>query len=235
MTMSGIRIHRCRLRLVRHGGWSWGPDPRAFLQVVVRALPALLAAALEDLWPEEPEAPEDVEREIAAPVRLRLGIRQSLLLEALAGLSPDGRPPAGSPAADLARYLATSLKVALAGDIDPKASCDPLKIPPTVETPRGASPAVGFPTVAPPATAFLAVASPATAPPAVASPTVAPPATVSPVAPPFLSRNPHDAAPLPGRLGRSPDDRTSGEGDAPRGVSTVGGTAYRPAATSSPM
>jgi hypothetical protein len=110
--MSAIRIHRCRLRLVRHGGWSWGPDLRALLQAALRALPALLAAALEGLW----TADED-DREIVAPVRLRVRLRAGELLLAHAGFSGQGPPPAGSPAAEIARRMAASLAVALAVEL----------------------------------------------------------------------------------------------------------------------
>ena len=109
--MSAIRIHRCHLRLIRRDGWSWGPDPRALLQAALRALPALLAAALAGLWPQEDE------REIAAPVRLRVRLRASELLAAYAGFSGEGPPPAGSPAAEIARRLTASLAVALAAEL----------------------------------------------------------------------------------------------------------------------
>src|SRR6185436_8603571 len=64
----------------------------------------LLAAALEDLW----TAGED-EREISAPVRLRVRVRESELIEALAALPADGRLPDAGPAAALARRLAAAL------------------------------------------------------------------------------------------------------------------------------
>src|SRR4051812_46214950 len=109
--MSTIHIHRCHLRLVRHDGWSWGPEPRALLQAALRALPALLAAALAGLWPEEDE------REIVAPVRLRVRLRASELLAAQAGFSAEGPPPAGSPAAEIVRQLAASLTAALGHEL----------------------------------------------------------------------------------------------------------------------
>jgi hypothetical protein len=127
--MSAIHIHHCRLRLVRHGGWSWGPDPRTLLQAAIRALPALLAAALEGLWQEEDE------REITTPVRLRLTVRQGDLLAAHAGFSGQGPPPAGSPAAELARRLAASLAVVLAGELPPERRGGEEPAPGSIATP----------------------------------------------------------------------------------------------------
>jgi len=72
--MADVLIHRCTLRVVRRGGWSWGPDPKRLLQDVVRSFPELLARKLETLFPDE----ED--REFAAPIRLRIPIRMSDLL-----------------------------------------------------------------------------------------------------------------------------------------------------------
>ncbi|MEV3987779.1 hypothetical protein AB0J57_02610 [Streptomyces sp. NPDC049837] len=38
-----ITVHRCSVTVVRRGGWSWGPDPRALVQNVIDTLPELLA------------------------------------------------------------------------------------------------------------------------------------------------------------------------------------------------
>ncbi|MEO3974839.1 hypothetical protein [Streptomyces sp. CAU 1734] len=38
----GIEVRRCTVTVVRRGGWSWGPDPRALAQRAVEALPGLL-------------------------------------------------------------------------------------------------------------------------------------------------------------------------------------------------
>jgi hypothetical protein len=66
MIANEIRVRRCHLRVVRRGGWSWGPDPPALLRAVLDALPSLLASRLADLYP----AP--VDEEIPSPVRVRI-------------------------------------------------------------------------------------------------------------------------------------------------------------------
>ncbi|WP_370961955.1 hypothetical protein [Amycolatopsis sp. cg9] len=60
-----ITVHRCVVRVVRRGGWSWGPDPRALVQRVLDALPELLAARFGDLL--DGDGPD---LEITEPVRL---------------------------------------------------------------------------------------------------------------------------------------------------------------------
>jgi hypothetical protein len=61
-----ITIHRCTLRVVRHGGWSWGPELRSVVQAATRVLPMLLARRLETLFAENADG------EISAPVVLQL-------------------------------------------------------------------------------------------------------------------------------------------------------------------
>lgn len=73
--MTEIVIHRCTLRLVRRNGWAWGSDPRQLLAGAVQALPGLIASRLGELWPEGTEA------EIAAPVRIRVPLRLSELID----------------------------------------------------------------------------------------------------------------------------------------------------------
>jgi hypothetical protein len=72
--MVDIAIHRCTLRIVRHGGWGWGPEPPKLLQAAIRALPELLARELGKLWRD------DVELELAAPISLRVSLSLSELL-----------------------------------------------------------------------------------------------------------------------------------------------------------
>ncbi|HEX6341190.1 hypothetical protein [Umezawaea sp.] len=64
-TAVGITVHRCLVRVVRRGGWSWGPDPRSLVRQVVDALPDLLADRFaEHLAGDGPDL------EITEPVRL---------------------------------------------------------------------------------------------------------------------------------------------------------------------
>src|SRR5215471_11854713 len=66
--MPDILIHRCTLRVVRRGGWSWGPDPKRFLHEVMRSFPALLARKLQEFALVD-------DREVAAPIRVHIPIR----------------------------------------------------------------------------------------------------------------------------------------------------------------
>ena len=54
--MDAIRIRHCRLRVLRHGGWSWGADPRQLVEQVKQKLPAwlmqMLAEQLADCAPD---------------------------------------------------------------------------------------------------------------------------------------------------------------------------------------
>jgi hypothetical protein len=44
----GITVRRCVVRVVRRGGWSWGPEPHDLARLVVNALPDLLAERFGD-------------------------------------------------------------------------------------------------------------------------------------------------------------------------------------------
>jgi hypothetical protein len=91
-----ITVHRCAVRVVRRGGWSWGPDPRGLVQRVLDALPDLLAAEFgEHLTGDGPDL------EITEPVRLsvRLAARgggglvpASLVLDRAASGGPLSEP-----------------------------------------------------------------------------------------------------------------------------------------------
>ena len=64
-TAGDITVHRCVVRVVRQGGWSWGPDPEGLVQEVIGALPDLLAERFDaQLTGEGPDL------EITEPVRV---------------------------------------------------------------------------------------------------------------------------------------------------------------------
>lgn len=47
--MQELRIRQCRLRVTRHGGWSWGNDRQRLIEMASEQLPALIAELLEQL------------------------------------------------------------------------------------------------------------------------------------------------------------------------------------------
>jgi hypothetical protein len=65
-----ITVRRCLVRVVRRGGWSWGPDPQGLVRQALAALPDLLAAQFDEVL-----TGEGPDLEITDPVRLsvRLG------------------------------------------------------------------------------------------------------------------------------------------------------------------
>ena len=76
MTTSGdIVVRRCAVRVVRHGGWSWGPQPRHLVDQVLAALPNLIAGQLGDLAPDG-----GPDREITEPVRIVVSLTLADLL-----------------------------------------------------------------------------------------------------------------------------------------------------------
>jgi hypothetical protein len=78
--MADFLIHRCTLRVVRRGGWSWGPSPKHVLEQAVRIFPVLLAKKLAELFPGSEE------RELAAPIRLCISVRFSDFADAVSAL-----------------------------------------------------------------------------------------------------------------------------------------------------
>ena len=74
--MVDVVIESCRIRVVRHGGWSWGGNRDALVEQVTRALPELLAAHLGDLL-DDPAG--DVT--VAEPLRLRLRAGRAALTD----------------------------------------------------------------------------------------------------------------------------------------------------------
>ena len=72
---SDIVVRRCAVRVVRHGGWSWGPQPQRLVDQVLAALPGLIAERLGDL---APDGAADVE--ITEPVRIAVSLTLADLL-----------------------------------------------------------------------------------------------------------------------------------------------------------
>lgn len=63
--MDELVIRHCTMRVVRHGGWSWGGDRRALVDRMTRLAPRLIAARLAELFADQQD-------DIAEPVRLRI-------------------------------------------------------------------------------------------------------------------------------------------------------------------
>jgi hypothetical protein len=72
-----VTINRCTLRIVRHGGWSWGAAPDTLLQSAIKILPELIARELGQFWTSEGA---DDDYEISAPVRISIPIHLNELL-----------------------------------------------------------------------------------------------------------------------------------------------------------
>lgn len=70
-TAGDITVHRCVVRVVRRGGWSWGSDPRGLVKQVVDALPELLAT-----WFDEQLVDDGPDLEITEPVQVSVRIGQ---------------------------------------------------------------------------------------------------------------------------------------------------------------
>jgi hypothetical protein len=70
-----IVIRRCAVRVVRHGGWSWGPHPQRLVDQVIATLPGLIAARLGEL--AALGAPDS---EITEPVRIAVSLQLADLL-----------------------------------------------------------------------------------------------------------------------------------------------------------
>lgn len=83
--MPDVTVDRCTLRIVRHGGWSWGAAPNTLLQSAIKVLPELIARELGQFWTEG-----DDDYEIAAPVRISIPIRLHEL-QAISNASPHDR------------------------------------------------------------------------------------------------------------------------------------------------
>jgi hypothetical protein len=138
--MPDVTIHRCTVRVVRRGGFGWGPDPGRLVESVKRALPALIARELQAQFPDEADA------EIRPTLRVRVRARLADLTE-LASVSPAGASPAARAATTpLASALAQALRPLLTTAIEPTPRLplaeQPAAVPAEEPPSPGASPAI---------------------------------------------------------------------------------------------
>ncbi len=70
--MTEILIRHCKVRLIRRGGWSWGPAPRKLAEEAVRMVSKMVEEQLESLWSDEDDV--EIVETIRIKIPLRLGI-----------------------------------------------------------------------------------------------------------------------------------------------------------------
>lgn len=131
--MPDVVIHRCTLRIVRRGGWAWGAEPQKLLQSAVKALPELLARELAALWPDE------VERQMAAPIRINVPIRLEDLLALGGGIISADEPHISAPMQALSVRIAQAVKATFEQDSSAAANVARVPRAPEQEPPSDAS------------------------------------------------------------------------------------------------
>jgi hypothetical protein len=143
-----VRIRRCTVRVVRRGGWSWGPEPAAMAAAVARALPALIAEELAGLVGER--AGTAVQR---TPVKVKLRVTRAELAALAASVPPGATLPprhasqgpldVHADAAALPAALRAGLRGAVAAALaSPDVVAGWRAEPPASHAPIGAAPAV---------------------------------------------------------------------------------------------
>lgn len=111
-----IIVRRCTVQVVRHGGWSWGPQPRRLVDQVLAALPGLIAERLADLAPDD--ASEDVE--VTEPVRIAVSLPlRDLLSGRFDGLQQAAVIMEPFPSPDLGLALPRPHQAVLADHVPP--------------------------------------------------------------------------------------------------------------------
>jgi hypothetical protein len=108
--MADVLIQRCTIRIVRHGGWGWGTEPRDLLNRVLTRLPGMIADEMEELWPDEEG------REISAPIRLRIPVSVAELRTVADTVSID--PVLPVPDSRMRGLLRSALSQAFAAERD---------------------------------------------------------------------------------------------------------------------
>lgn len=106
-------VRQCIVRVVRYGGWSWGPTPRLMVERVLRALPEIIAAHLQASGMHA--ALESADVELVEPVRLTVRLPMAAL-EEVGGAQARGRvhvPTARPQRARTAPTSATSVEEVL--------------------------------------------------------------------------------------------------------------------------
>jgi hypothetical protein len=114
-----IVVRRCTVQVVRHGGWSWGPQPRRLVDQVLAALPCLIAERLAHLVPDDASGNVEITEPVRIAVSLsladlrsgRFGARDHVAAAAELLQEP---APASDPA--LPRVLTSSQQVQVPGD-----------------------------------------------------------------------------------------------------------------------
>jgi hypothetical protein len=101
--MANVLVRHCTFRVIRRGGWNWGPQPRALLERVLRRLPSLIAEQLDQLFDE------DAEVEVTTPLRIAI----PLSLGALRELGETSASTSSDRVDGLAAQLNEALRAAL--------------------------------------------------------------------------------------------------------------------------
>ncbi|HYQ66539.1 hypothetical protein [Actinophytocola sp.] len=99
-TAGEVVVRRCVVRVIRRGGWSWGPDPHGLVRRALDALPDLLAAEFDGIV-----SGDGPDVEITEPVRLTVrlsrrggGATATGLVPEPTGVRVDPAPVAAPPA-----------------------------------------------------------------------------------------------------------------------------------------
>jgi hypothetical protein len=109
--MSNLTIHHCSLRIVRQGGWSWGPEPLSLLHGAIKALPELIARELGNIFHD------DDDREILTPLRLRIPVKLGELSALAGGDSRNSSLPSLIEVDPLSKRIKNALRAALTDEL----------------------------------------------------------------------------------------------------------------------